>query len=277
MPYNGVGSFTSLGAPTFPAIPNTYILASYFNATINDIFSGLSSVMTRDGQSPATANIPMGGNKLTGLGVATLPDDAVRYSQVSDGGTFANANLTGVPVAPTPGTLISTTQIPTTAWVGTWFAPLANPAFTGVPTVPTAAAGTSTGQAASTAFVQSTAFAAALPSQIGSAGKVVTTDGSAASWASSGAPAVAVVTGTTQTAVLGTHYVLTNVALSTLTLPATPASGDTVWATFTNGLATNVIARNGKTIMGLSEDMTVDSTSGLTIELRYVNADWRLV
>ena len=76
MPYNGVGVFTSLGAPTFPAVSNTYILASYFNATMNDIFTGLGTALTRDGQSPATANIPLGGKKITGLGTGVDPADA---------------------------------------------------------------------------------------------------------------------------------------------------------------------------------------------------------
>ena len=45
--------------------------------------------------------------------------------------------LTGVPTAPTPGSVISTTQIPTTAYVATYYAPLASPTFTGTATIPT--------------------------------------------------------------------------------------------------------------------------------------------
>lgn len=48
--------------------------------------------------------------------------------------------------------------------------------------VPTASAGDSSTKAASTAFVAATAFASALPSQTGNAGKLVTTDGTNASW-----------------------------------------------------------------------------------------------
>jgi len=87
---------------------------------------------------------------------------------------------------------------------------------------------------------------------------------------------VAVVSGTTQTAVAGSHYILTNVAATTVTLPASPASADTVWITVANSLATNVIARNGNTIMGLSEDMTINALYP-TVALRYVNSTWRLV
>ncbi len=87
---------------------------------------------------------------------------------------------------------------------------------------------------------------------------------------------VVVVSGTAQTAVAGTQYVLTNVAATTLTLPASPQSGDTVWITPTNGIYTNAIARNGQTIMGLSEDMTINSSTQ-TVRLRFINSSWRLV
>jgi hypothetical protein len=87
---------------------------------------------------------------------------------------------------------------------------------------------------------------------------------------------VSVVAGTTQTAVAGSHYVLTNVAATTVTLPASPASADTVWVTVANSLATNVIARNGNTIMGLSEDLTLNSAYA-SVQLRYVNSSWRIV
>jgi hypothetical protein len=153
MPYNGVGLFTSLGAPTFPAVPNTYILASYFNATMNDIFSGLSAVMTRDGQSPMTANLPMGGNKITGVADGTVAGDVVTYSQLFVAPSIANPTFTGVPTAPTAAPGTSTTQLATTEFIATSFAPLASPALTGTPTVPTAVPGTSTTQAATTEFV----------------------------------------------------------------------------------------------------------------------------
>jgi len=62
--------------------------------------------------------------------------------------------LAGTPTAPTAGAGTSTTQIATTAFVATSFAPLASPALTGTPTAPTAGGGTNTTQLATTAFVQ---------------------------------------------------------------------------------------------------------------------------
>jgi hypothetical protein len=91
-----------------------------------------------------------------------------------------------------------------------------------------------------------------------------------------GSITVSVVSTTSETAVASNHYVLTNVAATTVTLPASPASGDTVWVTVANSLTTNVIARNGETIMGVAEDMTIDNQNA-TVELRFVNSSWRLV
>lgn len=81
------------------------------------------------------------------------------------------------------------------------------------------------------------------------------------------------VTGTSQTAVKDVHYYLSNVAATTVTLPLNPANGDTVWVTVCNGLATNVIARNGAKIMNVSEDMTLDNPSA-SVQLRYINATY---
>jgi len=107
-----------------------------------------------------------------------------------------------------------------------------------------------------------------------------TTDPSAdvTNWAKLGGGALSVVTvsATTQTALASNHYVLTNVAATTLTLPATPASGDTVAVTPANSLTTNIIERNGRTIMGLGENMTLDNANA-TVTLRYLSSTWRII
>lgn len=84
-------------------------------------------------------------------------------------------------------------------------------------------------------------------------------------------PAQTIVTGTTQAAVKNNHYVLTNVALTTVTLPAAPAAGDMVWVTVGNGLTTNVIARNGSNIMSLAEDLTLNAAYA-AVQMRYINS-----
>lgn len=82
MPFNGSGTFVPLSPPDFPALPFTTILASQFNNNLNDLFtSGLTNCITRDGQSSPTANIPMAGFRLTGLGAATADTDAAQIQQ----------------------------------------------------------------------------------------------------------------------------------------------------------------------------------------------------
>lgn len=109
-----------------------------------------------------------------------------------------------------------------------------------------------------------------------------TTDPSAdaANWALAGAaaPQLVVSTTTANTMLANQHLVLTNVAASTATLPLAPAVGDSCWVTVGNGLATNVVARNGKPIMGQAEDLTIDDANA-TVALRYVDATlgWRIV
>lgn len=86
-----------------------------------------------------------------------------------------------------------------------------------------------------------------------------------------GLPTMNVVSGSTQTAVAGNQYVLTSASATVVTLPASPASGDTVYVTVANGLITNSVARNGNNIMSLAEDMTLD-TPNAAVQLRYVNS-----
>jgi len=87
------------------------------------------------------------------------------------------------------------------------------------------------------------------------------------------APTLVIVSGTTQTAVAGNHYVLTNVAATTVTMPATVVAGDLIFITSGNGLATNVVAYSGSyKIMGLLENLTINTTAYITLQLRYINA-----
>lgn len=93
MPFNGSGGFNPLPAPTFPAVPNTVIASEYFNLTLQDVFAGLGAVVTRNGQSPFTGNIPAGGFKITGLGQPTILGDSLAFGRNA---TVADLVVTGV-------------------------------------------------------------------------------------------------------------------------------------------------------------------------------------
>ena len=90
------------------------------------------------------------------------------------------------------------------------------------------------------------------------------------------APPVIVVTGTSQTAVAGYLYALTNVATSSVLLPASPSTGDMVHVKVCNGLSTNYINPNGATIEGVSGNMTLDNAYA-SLTLAYIHASWRVL
>jgi hypothetical protein len=86
-----------------------------------------------------------------------------------------------------------------------------------------------------------------------------------------GLPTVTVTASTAITAAVNFHYVLTAATTATVTLPASPTISDTIYVTVANGLVTNVVARNGKNIQGLAEDLTLNA-SYASVQLRYSDA-----
>lgn len=84
-------------------------------------------------------------------------------------------------------------------------------------------------------------------------------------------PVMSIVTGTTQAAVAGTHYVLTNVAATTVTFPASPTAADVIWISVDNGLTTNIVNPNGQNIRSVSGNMTLD-VKYAEVQFRYVNS-----
>ena len=68
MPFNGAGTFT-LSSPAAPFVNGTEISATDMNTVQQDIATnGLTNCVTRDGQSPLTANWAVGGFDITGIG-----------------------------------------------------------------------------------------------------------------------------------------------------------------------------------------------------------------
>lgn len=93
MAFNGSGTYNTLTAPKFPAVAGETITASYYNDQINDMATALSLCVTRDGQSPATADLPMGTYKHTGVGTSAARTDYMSGADVQDG---TATYLTGV-------------------------------------------------------------------------------------------------------------------------------------------------------------------------------------
>jgi hypothetical protein len=91
--YNGSGTF-QINTAGQPVVAGTVISSTAFNSLTADLANGLSTAITKDGQTTVTNNIPMAGFKITGLGAATVGTDAARYSQIQ-GGTDKLITVTG--------------------------------------------------------------------------------------------------------------------------------------------------------------------------------------
>jgi hypothetical protein len=80
MSFNGSGTFL-INSAGQPVVTNTIISSTAFNALTADLAAGLSTCLTKDGQTTPTANIPLGGFKLTNVGAATLLGDALSFGR----------------------------------------------------------------------------------------------------------------------------------------------------------------------------------------------------
>lgn len=86
MPFNGSGVFSIVN--TF--VPGTTIFSSAVNANFTDIATGLSTAVLKNGTQTITANLPMAGFKLTGLGVGSAAADSVRFDQLTAAPGYVN-------------------------------------------------------------------------------------------------------------------------------------------------------------------------------------------
>ena len=101
MSYQGNGTFL-ISTAGQPVVTGTTISSTAFNALTADLATGLSTALTKDGQTTPTANIPLGGYKITGLANATLSTDAMAFGQFT---------AFGVPGYTTTATAAGTTTL----------------------------------------------------------------------------------------------------------------------------------------------------------------------
>lgn len=71
MSFNGSGTFV-INSAGQPVVANTLIQASVFNAFTSDVATGLSTCITKDGQTVVTANIPFAGFRATNVGLSVI-------------------------------------------------------------------------------------------------------------------------------------------------------------------------------------------------------------
>lgn len=109
----------SLYSPGNPVVTGTTISSTWANNTLSDVATALSTCLLKDGTQTVTANIPMSGFKLTGVGSPTATGDANSEGRAIGGttpaaGTFttltANTSLVAVATVAVTG-VISPAQI----------------------------------------------------------------------------------------------------------------------------------------------------------------------
>lgn len=83
MPYNGSGAF-SVYTPGTPFVTGTTISSTVANNVNSDFATGLSTCITKNGQTTITANLPMSNFKHTGVGAANATTDYARADQVQN-------------------------------------------------------------------------------------------------------------------------------------------------------------------------------------------------
>jgi len=92
MPYNGSGTY-SLPAGN-PVVTGTTISSTVQNNTMSDVATALTNCITRDGQSTALANLPMGGFRHTGAADAIAAGQYLVYGQTIAALTVTNLTVT---------------------------------------------------------------------------------------------------------------------------------------------------------------------------------------
>jgi hypothetical protein len=86
MPFDGSGNYRRSYSWQSDASNGINILAQRMDTEDNGFATALSNCITRDGQSPALANLPMGGFVLTGLGIGVNDGDSVNVATLKSSG-----------------------------------------------------------------------------------------------------------------------------------------------------------------------------------------------
>lgn len=125
MPRNGSGTY-SLPAGTLQA-PGDLIESDDWNAFCNDVASEITASLPVAGTKAMSADLPMGGNKLTGLGTGSASTDSITFGQVFAGVSEKSADYTvtssdrGVLVTFDSSAAARTATLPSAATVGEGF------------------------------------------------------------------------------------------------------------------------------------------------------------
>jgi len=93
MPFSN-GAF-SLVSGVNPVVTGTTISSNWANSTLQDIATGLSTAVLKDGTQTITQNIPFSGFRLTGIGAGTATTDAARIDQLQSQSLSSLTSVSG--------------------------------------------------------------------------------------------------------------------------------------------------------------------------------------
>jgi hypothetical protein len=105
---NGSGIYSL--PPGNPVVTNTTISSSWANTTLSDIGSAITQSISKDGQTVATGNLPMGGFRHTNVSAATQANEYARLDQVQSG-SYSQLSISGT------NTIVATGAPPVTSYV----------------------------------------------------------------------------------------------------------------------------------------------------------------
>lgn len=264
----GVSGLAS-GISTFLASPSSANLASALTdktGTGANVFATSPTLVTPILGTPTSGTL----TSCTGLpistgvsGLGTGVGTALGVATGSAGAFVVNGGALGTPSS---GTLTNATGLPLTTGV-TGTLPIANGGTNG--TAAATAGGVSYGTGTAYAFTAA-----------GTAGQVLTSNGSSApTWAAASAGGISYTRVTANTTLTNNQGVIadTTGGTFTVTLPATPSSGNQVWIADGGSWGTTnlTVGRNSSTIEGAAENLTLD-ISGVEIQMIYDGTTWHV-
>jgi hypothetical protein len=289
MPRNGAGTYS---LPTGnPVSAGTIIEADWANDTMADVADALSDSLSRSGQGGMTAPFRLADGNAGAPGVAWLNETSTGLYRVGSGELGVSVLGTQIVRFTVNGVFIPTGRsltVDSNATIGGTLG------VTGAITASGGVVGNVTGTATNVSGVVAPANGGTGATAVPTNGQVLIGNGATytaanltagagisisngagsitlAAASSTGLPTLLVVSGTSQLAATGFNYALTNAAVTTVTLPASPAAGDVVWVTSANGRRDNVVARNGQNINGVAADMVLSNSA---TQLQYVDATY---
>lgn len=90
---NGSGTYVLPAGQ--PVVTGATISSAAFNTLTTDLANALTTSVCTDGQTPMTANLPMGTKKITNMGNGTVSTDAAAYGQLTAGLTNVQTAIQG--------------------------------------------------------------------------------------------------------------------------------------------------------------------------------------